>query len=268
MKAKFGNKAAGPAHASNPAGKRKRPHRGVASGRKQAANHLECNDGGHPIDEQASARDTVHAGVYAAMKLALMRGQYKPGQKITIRGVASALGTSATPVRESIRRLAAEGALEHLRAGRARLPELDLERLEEITEVRVALETLAARRAALCISADNIRELQAIQIELAATRDRGDYAAYLGWNEAFHFAYYRASAMPNLVRAIESMWLQAGPYLALLLPSMRGIDLHDLAIEAARRHDGNAAAAAIEEDIRRAATRLSTLLVQPAWDAG
>ena len=46
------------------------------------------------------ARKSVHANVYAAMKQALMRGQYKPGQKITIRGVASTLGTSATPVRD------------------------------------------------------------------------------------------------------------------------------------------------------------------------
>lgn len=52
---------------------------------------------------------------------------------------------------------------------------------------------------------------------------------------------------------------QAGPYLKLLLPSMRGIDLHAAAIDAGRRHDGDAAAA-IEEDIRRAAVRLATLI--------
>ena len=83
---------------------------------------------------------------------------------------------------------------------------------------------------------------------------------YLAKNEEFHFSYYRIAAMPNLVRAIESMWLQAGPYLKLLLPSMRGIDLHAVAINAGRRHDGDAAAAAIEEDIRRAAVRLATLI--------
>lgn len=216
-----------------------------------------------PGDGRAQlARDTVHAHVYAAMKQALMRGQYKPGQKITIRAVAAVLGTSATPVREAIRRLAGEGALEHLRSGTARLPTLTQERLAEITQVRVALESLAARHAALRMTAEQIARLNALQVDLAAARERKDYERYLAKNEAFHFAYYRASAMPNLVRAIESMWLQSGPYLALLLPAMRGIDLHAAAIDAARRHDGEAAARAISEDISRAAQRLGSLLSQ------
>lgn len=207
----------------------------------------------------ASARDTVHASVYAAMKQALMRGVYVPGQKITIRSVAASLGTSATPVREAIRRLAAEGALEHIR-GRARLPALDRPRLAEITEVRVVLESLAARHAAVKMQSQHITALECIQADLTRARNRKDYEMYLAKNEEFHFSYYRISAMPNLLRAIESMWLQAGPYLKLLLPSMRGIDLHAAAINAGRRHDGEAAAAAIEEDIRRAAMRLATLI--------
>jgi DNA-binding GntR family transcriptional regulator len=215
-----------------------------------------------------AARDTVHANVYAAMKQALMRGQYQPGQKITIRGVAAALGTSATPVREAIRRLAAEGALEHLRSGTARLPALTRERLSEVTDVRVALESLAAGHAALRMTGDDIAHLEAIQVALAKARDRKDYETYLAKNEAFHFDYYRCSRMPNLLRAIESMWLQSGPYLSLLLPGMRGIDLHTAAIEAARRHDGPAAAAAIAEDIRRAAERLATLVPESGAESG
>jgi DNA-binding GntR family transcriptional regulator len=207
----------------------------------------------------------VHANVYAAMKQALMRGRYKPGQKITIRGVASALGTSATPVREAIRRLAAEGAFEHLRSsGTARLPDLTIERLAEITEVRVALESLAARHAVRQMTDADIAHLEAIQLDLAEARDRNDYDTYLAKNEAFHFGYYRCSRMPNLVRAIESMWLQSGPYLSMLLPGMRGIDLHAAAIEAARRQDVEGAAAAIAEDIRRAAVRLASLLIESA----
>lgn len=212
------------------------------------------------MEEATATRATVHARVYDVMRRALMRGQYTPGQKITIRGIAAALGTSATPVREAIRRLAAEGALEHLRSGTARVPALTSERLTEVTQVRVALESLAARQAAAHMTADDVLQLEAIQRDLAQARDARDYTTYLERNEAFHFTYYRCSRMPNLLRAIESMWLQSGPYLSLLLPAMRGIDLHAAAIEAGRHHDGDAAARAISEDIRRAAVRLSSLL--------
>ena len=210
----------------------------------------------------AVKRATVHARVYDAMKRALMRGQFEPGQKITIRAAAAVLGTSATPVREAIRRLAAEGALEHLRSGSAQLPSLTRERLFEVTEVRIALESLAARHAASRMTRGNIDALEALQAQLGKARDREDYETYLALNEAFHFAYYRAAAMPILLRAIESMWLQSGPYLSLLLPGMRGIDLHAAAIDAGRRQDGAAAAFAIAEDIRRAAERLASLLHQ------
>jgi DNA-binding GntR family transcriptional regulator len=208
----------------------------------------------------AARRATVHARVYAAMKRALMRGQYQPGQKITIRAVAAVLGTSATPVREAIRRLAAEGALEHLRSGSAQLPALTRERLFEVTEIRIALESMAARHAAVRMTGADLAVLEELQAKLARARDRKDYESYLAFNESFHFAYYGCAAMPTLLRAIESMWLQSGPYLSLLLPGMRGIDLHSAAIDAARRQDAAAASEAIAEDIRRAATRLASLL--------
>ena len=149
---------------------------------------------------------------------------------------------------------------ELLRSGTAKVPALDTARLWEITQVRVALESLAARHASQRMNDEDIDILDALQAELAAARRRRDYRTYLLKNEAFHFAYYQASAMPNLVRHIESLWLQSGPYLTLLLPAMRGIDLHAEAIDAARRRDANAAAAAIAEDITRAAQYLAELI--------
>ena len=214
-----------------------------------------------PPADAPAARDTVHAQVHAAMKRALMRGVFKPGQKITIRGVAAALGTSATPAREAIRRLAGEGALEHLRSGTARLPALDRARLAEITEVRVALESLAARHAAMRMT--DARDRGARSDPGRTSQPRATARTMRPTSRTTRRSTSAITARPacrTCMRAIESMWLQAGPYLTLLLPAMRGIDLHAAAIEAARRRDADAASAAIAEDIRRAAKRLASLI--------
>ena len=54
------------------------------------------------------AHETQRERVYFEIRRALMAGDFEPGQKITIGAVASALGVSATPVREALRRLTAE----------------------------------------------------------------------------------------------------------------------------------------------------------------
>lgn len=208
---------------------------------------------------------TLHNRTYERLREALMTGAYKPGQKITIRAVASAFGTSTTPVREALRRLAAEGALEVLPNRTVRIPPLTAVRLGEITRIRTQLEGLAAHAAASAMSADEIGELERLQRAMAAAADRRDFAAYLALNKDFHFALYRGARMPNLLRLIDSMWLQSGPFLNVLLPSMRGIDRHARAIEAIRRRDPGAARKAIVSDVERAARHLMTMLrEQPA----
>ena len=51
---------------------------------------------------------TLYEKVYEELRNALMSGRFLPGEPLTIRGVAEALGTSIMPVREALRRLAAE----------------------------------------------------------------------------------------------------------------------------------------------------------------
>ena len=57
-------------------------------------------------------RETVQERVYGVLRYRLMRGGFEPGQKLKIARLASALGTSAMPVREALNRLAAERAIE------------------------------------------------------------------------------------------------------------------------------------------------------------
>jgi DNA-binding transcriptional MocR family regulator len=86
--------------------------------------------------------------VYESLREALTAGRFLPGQKLTFRFVAGTLGVSLTPVREAIRRLAAEGAFEMQPNRSVRLPLLTRDRVLELRDIRMASRASPPRRPA------------------------------------------------------------------------------------------------------------------------
>ena len=83
-----------------------------------------------------------------------------------------------------------------------------------------------------------------------------------------HFAIYRGSGMPDLVRIIESLWLRSAPYSNLLFPGYTGVDrgrLRATVIAALQERDAAAARAAIEADIGGAVDYLIGLANAQGW---
>jgi DNA-binding GntR family transcriptional regulator len=83
-----------------------------------------------------------------------------------------------------------------------------------------------------------------------------DAAMYLRKNQEFHFTIYSAAKSGVLMSLIESLWLQAGPFIAQTFTRdgvKGGLEKHALAVEAFRRGDAKAAMTAIERDIGEAA---------------
>lgn len=204
---------------------------------------------------------TLGEHVYAQLKGALMSGAFQPGQKVSARSVADAVGVSFTPAREALSRLIAEGALETKGPKTVLVPRLTPERLFEITQIRLALEGLAAEEAGKHVEPSLIEALEETQLELVAAMDRQDYKTVLSRNEAFHFTLYSASGMPRLRTIIESLWLAIGPSLNLLYPEFRltraGISNHLAVIRALKAGDAQAARNAIQKDIEDGFTMLS-----------
>ena len=67
-------------------------------------------------------KSTLQAHAYAQLREAIMLGKLAPGQPMTIRSLAAALGTSHIPVREALMRLAAERAIAILPNGSVSVP--------------------------------------------------------------------------------------------------------------------------------------------------
>ncbi len=163
-----------------------------------------------------SARKTVADTVYLSLREALIIGRFDPGQVLTIGALAETFRTSHMPVREALRRLGAEGAIEIRVNGSAYVPAVDGHALEDISRARVALEGLACELAAERISETALRELAELEARHSATAETKDVYVMLERNRDFHFAIYAAADAPVLTSLIESLWLRYGPYMRRL----------------------------------------------------
>jgi len=158
--------------------------------------------------------------VEAMLRQALISGAFSPGQRLTIAELAGTLGTSVTPVREALFRLAAIRAIEFSPGRSISVPQLTRERYLELRDIRLPLEGLAAERAAKAIRVDQVEELERFFEEYRLQQDRADYKQVLLFNQKFRFGLYSAAAMPTLLGMIEDLWVQTGPCFNFLYPRL------------------------------------------------
>jgi len=211
----------------------------------------------------------VHDTVYLTLRQAQMAGQFWPGLEFVVRTLATRLGVSPMPVREALRRLVAEKALETGANGIVRVPLASRNVLRDLTLCRVLIEGNAAAQGARKGGPALANRLHAINAEMQAAAAARDIDRLLAVNQQFHFALYAAASSPIAMPLIESLWLQAGPYLnmmreALLVATI--LDHHIEVIAAAASGDAPAAAAAIAADIEEAARVMLELIPPDAQD--
>src|SRR5262245_1765500 len=104
-------------------------------------------------------RTTLGERVLGELKALLVAGRLAPGEKLSLRRVAEALGVSMMPVREAVSRLAADKALEVLPGRAVRVPLLTLAQFRELTRIRLVVESFAAGEAARIVSRGQIASI-------------------------------------------------------------------------------------------------------------
>lgn len=203
--------------------------------------------------ENKSGRGNVQDRVLAGLRYGLMSGLFVPGQIFTLRKLAASFGTSAMPVRESLSRLIAANALEELANRSVRVPRLSTESLEDLFELRVRVEGMAARIAAAKMTSQGMALLTKINKTVKTAHDRGEMGEVLKANQSFHFALYRLTESTILMPIIEGLWLRSGPtmYFSLSSPGLWDSSSHLDILTALELRDPAAAEKAMARDIMK-----------------
>ncbi len=213
---------------------------------------------------------TDQESVYQRLRHAIMIGAIQPGTNLTMRGLADALALSATPIREAVRRLSSENAIEILPNRRISLPEMTLGRFEELVALRVTLETHAAERSLPYVSDIVIERMEQLdqQMDQAIANKQSDKLTI--FNQEFHRLLY--SVNPNQVSTpvIESIWLQLGPFQRKIIERVEEfykIDRHKEILMALRSRNVASLIAATESDIRDGISRSGRRMLTQASES-
>lgn len=158
-------------------------------------------DGRRPGDVQMSLVDVSKDYIRAK----ITSGGFPPGFRLKERDLSDELGISRIPIREAVRDLSTEGFVTlHARRG-AVVTELKREDLDDIFEVRLALEVteciLAARRA----SDDDIERMRACVVAANEAVERGDRDAVDAANGEFHDVLVDMGHNPVLAQVLEPL---------------------------------------------------------------
>lgn len=200
-----------------------------------------------PLEEQA----------YRRLRRALVAGVFAPGDKLSIRRIAEALGTSPMPARTALRRLAAEQAVDVLPSGTAIVPRLTRAAFRELSTLRATLEPLAIRLAAPQLDPATLQMLEGLLAEHDAARSAGKPENLLRVDREFLFTLYRLADAPMLLGMIEALWLRRGPLFwearwVLMSQPRDKAHRHGPLLEALHRGDAAAAARELEAEINEA----------------
>jgi len=210
------------------------------------------------------AKRPEHEAIYQRIRDMILFGELAPGQGVTILGLTERLGAGMTPVREAIRRLTAEGALEAQGNRRVIVPVMTLEKLDQIEFARLEIEPKLAEIAAKKQGSGLVDELRALDDQVNEAIAAGSIERYLEANFRFHFRLYEEAKATILKKIALSLWLQAGPSLRIVCGRYGTSNLpdkHDEAMEALVAGDPAGAAQAISEDIRQGLDQVRETLV-------
>jgi DNA-binding GntR family transcriptional regulator len=194
----------------------------------------------------------------SAIRDAILRGRFMPGEKLDQQQIADELNISRSPVREALRALDAEGLITLIPNRGAIVTERSLSELQEMYFTRGVVEGLAIQRAAPLMDDTTLWKMENI-FEAAERTD--DYGELLALNNDFHMLTYSTYDQPFIIDYIQQLRDMSAPYNRLYLDSAGGVESawkdHRRIYQAWRKRDGELAKKEIERHLAKVIRKIA-----------
>ena len=152
-----------------------------------------------PLDSYRPLRDVVVDN----LRQAIVSGQFPAGMRLMELQLAEEMGVSRTPVREAIRKMELEGLVVMIPRRGAYVADISIKDINEVYEIRTALDVLAAGLAAERI--DEIREMKELLDADKPLVVAKDYPKIIENDTAFHDVIYKASRNKRCMNIISNL---------------------------------------------------------------
>ncbi|MGC8768487.1 GntR family transcriptional regulator [Calditerrivibrio sp.] len=135
----------------------------------------------------------------------IMKGNLKPGERLTEPKLSAMLGISRTPIREALRLLENEGFIDIYPRRGAVVSDITAKDVDEIFVIKTKLESLAARLAVENISESDIKRMMEINERMAKYSETKNVVNLIKLNAEFHNIFIENSNNSRLIKFIESL---------------------------------------------------------------
>jgi DNA-binding GntR family transcriptional regulator len=210
------------------------------------------------LDSKVQARSLVDV-VAERIEAAIMSGQLEPGARLSEQGLAASLGVSRGPLREAIRRLEGRKLLERTPNIGVRVAQLSSQDLNEILQVREALEGMACGLAAQNMTEAEIADLRKLLDSHGKQKSVQEGTGYYQESKDFdfHFRIVTGSGNERLAQMLTGdlyYLLRVYRYKSSTKPgrALEALQEHEAIVGALERRDAVAAEHAMRDHLRRA----------------
>ena len=144
--------------------------------------------------------------VFNTLRQAILRGEFKPGERLMEIQLANKLGVSRTPIREAIRKLELEGLVLMIPRKGAEVADITEKSLRDVLEVRKALEELAVQLACEKITQEELEELEKAGENFKKVLKRSkDITEVAEADVRFHDVIYMATDNQKLILLLNNL---------------------------------------------------------------
>ena len=202
--------------------------------------------------------------VFNTLREAILKGDLKPGERLMELQLASKLGVSRTPIREAIRMLEQEGlAVTNPRKG-AEVAKMTLKDMEDVLEIRDALDELAVRIACQKISDEQLRQLEDMKELFEKSTQTGNVKKIAEADVTFHDVIYEATGNPKLVTLLNNLREQVYRYRVEYIKDPKNyptlIAEHEAILESLKNRDVKNAVEAMHVHVANQAEAVKTVI--------
>ena len=202
--------------------------------------------------------------VFNTLREAILKGDLKPGERLMELQLASKLGVSRTPIREAIRMLEQEGlAVTTPRKG-AEVAKMTLKDMDDVLEIRDALDELAVRIACQKISDEQLRQLEDMKELFEKSTQTGNVKKIAEADVTFHDVIYEATGNPKLVTLLNNLREQVYRYRVEYIKDPKNyptlIAEHEAILESLKNRDVKNAVEAMHVHVANQAEAVKTVI--------
>ena len=204
--------------------------------------------------------------VFNTLREAILKGDLKPGERLMELQLAAQLGVSLTPIREAIRMLEQEGLAVTVPRKGAEVAKMTLKGMEDVLEIREALDILACQLACVRITEEQLVLLEEKKKAFEDSLKSGNVRAIAETDVAFHDVIYDATNNPKLVNMLNNLREQIYRYRVEYLKKEENypklITEHNAIFDALANHSQEAATASIREHVKNQAIAVKEVIIQ------